>query len=146
METTYAAFCGIQNVILMGPRDCSFHGTGGGRLIEYTRAIEELLRLTTSTKLAIQLDMQYETKETAQVPLGHLGHFARKGFSEGRVEGDMGLEPYSSWDSWDLIRSLCNYNPRLSVGMSTLHSIDVFVFLHLHQLLMCFKLSIPCSQ
>ncbi|WPH04446.1 protein arginine n-methyltransferase skb1 [Acrodontium crateriforme] len=108
LEIAYAAFCGISNVIVQGP--VSNRGTA-----QYARSVREALGLGPYIQLQILLPM---TGELEEGPDGtHLGELARSEYLEGDFEDDGEFELYESWEIWNSIRQLCEYNTRLSIAL-----------------------------
>lgn len=108
MEVAFAAFCGIGNVIIHSP------STANGTT-QYARAIAEALGLGPYVQMHVLLPMTGEL-ETDAGEIVHLSELAR---SE-NVDGD-DVEPaedaaYDTWERWDVIRTVCNYSQKLSLG------------------------------
>jgi type II protein arginine methyltransferase len=117
METAYAAFCGIGNVIIPGPRHYQNGLNDTSGLVQYARAVQEALSVGTYVQIAIHLPMYDTGEHHIKETIGDLAPFSRGGhaFSE---ETTISKEPdtYSTWDAWNFIRSVCGYNSRLAVG------------------------------
>lgn len=111
MEIAYASFCGTGYIIIPGPR--SFSPTGD-RLIQYARAIQESLTISNFTQIAIQIPM-YSTGEDVEV-IGDLGLYVMQHKSPRKSLESQESKLFEVWDAWNLIRSVCKYNTRLSVG------------------------------
>lgn len=113
IEIAYASFCGVGNVIIPGPRtysSCSLESDG---LIQYARAIQEALAIAAYLHIAIHIPMHghEEIKELT----GDLVQFARDPLPT-RAGANKEIDLFETWDAWNLIRSVCTYNSRLSVG------------------------------
>ncbi|KAL5114694.1 hypothetical protein ACEQ8H_007428 [Pleosporales sp. CAS-2024a] len=114
LEVAYAAFCGATTVIVPGPRLA--HGPNG--VARFARAIHEALAMGAYVQLHIQLPMDGATPTLHKDDtddLGDLARFARPGFGAGSEASSP--DPWSSWDAWNTIRSICKYNNRLSVAL-----------------------------
>jgi protein arginine N-methyltransferase 5 len=113
IEIAYASFCGVGNVVIAGPRSYSSGSIESDGLIQYARAIQEALTMTGYIQIAIHIPMYgYEdAKETA----GDLMLFARNRQSI-TAKANKEIDLFETWDAWNLIRSVCKYNSRLSVG------------------------------
>lgn len=111
MELAYASFCGIGNVIIPGPRTYSSSSTDSDGLAQYARAIQEVLEIATYAQIAIHLPMY--GKEEVYNTSDDIRPLARAKASSA-AEKDINL--YETWDAWNVIRDVCKYNTRLSVG------------------------------
>ena len=118
LELAYAAFCGINNVLLHGP--VSDEGT-----MQYARAVLEALGFGPYLQLHVLLPMSGELEQDVSADGTHLAELAREQYlpaveqSEDVVDDDDDEEEqelYSSWEVWNVIRTLCDYSNRLSIG------------------------------
>ena len=112
IEIAYASFCGAGNIIIPGPRTYSSGSLDNDGLIQYARAIQEALTVSSYIQMAIHIPM-YGYEEAREMT-GDLRPFAREHKSHGNGNKDIDL--FETWDAWNLIRSVCKYNSRLSVG------------------------------
>lgn len=121
LEIAYAAFCGVVTVVVPGPR--AANGTNG--IAQYARAIKEAL----STGAYIQLHVLMPadmSKGSVEDDLGDLARFVRPEFTQ--TAGHQATSPFTAWDAWNTIRTVCKYNSRLSVGKTpTLFFTDALV-------------------
>jgi len=115
LEIAYAAFCGVQNVIIPGP-----YLTGGEMCVEgfsrFARAIQEALIVSNYINFQILLPMTPGSlKNTAVLrsKMENLSIFADPKTTTNQRRAD---EVWGSWEAWNLTRSVCNYSQRLSVG------------------------------
>lgn len=113
MEVDYASFCGIRTVILPAPsRDASQAG-GNQALAQYARAVLEALSIGSYMSFSIHMPMCQELVPENEPPtLFHLHPHPRIK----RKRRDM-ANIFSTWDTWNQIRSFCRYHARLFVGM-----------------------------
>ncbi|KAE9975217.1 hypothetical protein BLS_002713 [Venturia inaequalis] len=113
LEIAYAAFCGIQNVLVPGP---TLYASvlGSSMLTQYARAIKEALTIGPYVQFHILLPMIPSNGKPASVQ-PHLSDFARISNDEDLSKS---ADPWSPWEAWNLIRSVCKYNGRLSVAIS----------------------------
>jgi len=118
LEVAYAAFCGVITLVVPGPRLAN----GASGIAQYARAIKEALSTGGYVQLHVQMPMD-GTKISEDEDLGDLARFAREEFTESRKQAKTS-DPFSAWDSWNTIRSICQYHNRLSVGKNALHSIN----------------------
>jgi protein arginine N-methyltransferase 5 len=121
MEIAYAAFCGVGNVIVPGPRRYTNERDDTSGLIQYSRAVQEALSVSSYIQMAVHIPMYDQGDSYTKDLIGDLAPFAREEYSsssKGKIPASKEVELYSTWDSWNTIRSVCNYNLRLSVGKS----------------------------
>jgi protein arginine N-methyltransferase 5 len=109
LEIAYAAFCGVTNVVVPGPR--LSHGQNG--VSQFARAIKEALSTGSYIQLHVQLPMDGSKATTSNDDLGDLARFARPEYVSNKDA--KGTNAWSSWEAWDNIRTICKYNNRLSV-------------------------------
>jgi protein arginine N-methyltransferase 5 len=114
IEIAYASFCGVANVIIPGPRNYSSRSIDSDGLVQYARAIQEALMIGSYVQIAIHIPM-YVSEEVKAIT-GDLRGLARTQRTEDSEDGDVEASLYETWDAWNLIRSLCTYNSRLTVG------------------------------
>ena len=144
IEVAYAAFCGIGNVILLGPRlhHGRLHGEG---VAQFAYAIQEALKIAPYIQLSIILPIMDDPEQEDENIEGNLAREARArytGLSDGLSQknsmestreslnemdqNDDGagirrrkptkIDFFGTWDAWNVIRTLCTYNARLFVG------------------------------
>lgn len=117
MEVAYALFCGLSHLIVPGP---NLHPRGrteeNDGVAQYARAIQEALTIGPFTQFSIHMPM-YEVPELLIEVEGSLASYTREQYipTEKPVE-EVENDLFGSWDAWNLIRSVCNYNTRLLVG------------------------------
>ena len=109
LEVAYAAFCGVSNVLVHGP-------IPGSDIAQYSRAILEGLSLGPYVQLQILMPMTAELElEGSDGP--HLSELARSQYIAELDEDDESeSDLYASWESWNTIRTMCNYSTKLTVG------------------------------
>jgi len=113
IEIAYASFCGVGNIIIPGPRSYSSGSTINDGLIQYARAIQEALTIGSYVQMALHIPM-YGSEEAKDLT-GDLRPFARNMESE-KAKSSKEIDLFETWDAWNLIRTVCKYNSRLSVG------------------------------
>ena len=113
LELSYAAFCGLTYVLVPGPRMDGLEGNESG-LLQYARAVLDGLGAGPFMQLYVWLPMIDHSDEDKE-EMGDLNPFARQYFASPE-EKSKRLDLFGSWEAWDMIRSLCKYSPRLSVG------------------------------
>lgn len=111
LEIAYAAFCGVNSIVVFGP-------TPEGNALQFARAIIEALSIGPYLQLSIVLPMHGEAEINVD---GHLAELARPEYLDQTLpDEEPPLNLFSSWDVWNTIRSACNYNTRLTVGTSSM--------------------------
>ena len=115
LEVYYANFCGVRNVIIPGPRQDGTTDEGRDGLAKYARAVKEALSIASRINLIIHLPMYREPgldekTETLTMSLAP----EKKDVKEENQEIDL----FSAWDTWDHIRTMCDYNFRLQLSRS----------------------------
>lgn len=119
LEVAYAAFCGLGNVIIQGPKlhHGKIHSDG---LMQYALAIQEALGASNYLQVEIKLPMANHFDADRDNAANSLAYRAREecvGMPEGGSSRK--TELYGSWDAWNIIRTVCKYNNRLFVGKKT---------------------------
>ena len=123
IEIAYASFCGVGNIIIPGPRSYSSGSIDNDGLMQYARAIQEALTIGSYIQVAIHIPM-YGNDEVKDVT-GDLRPYAKDHNSAAKVKVNKEIDLFETWDAWNLIRSVCKYNSRLSVGKKPIQSISV---------------------
>lgn len=113
IELAYASFCGVGNVIIPGPRTYSSGLADSNGLVQYARAIKEAIDIAGYVHISIHMPM-YGQEEAKDIT-GDLMPFARNQQST-TATADKEIDLFETWDAWNLIRSVCKYSSRLSVG------------------------------
>jgi protein arginine N-methyltransferase 5 len=116
IEVAYASFCGVGNIVISGPRTHGTEAADSDGLARYARAIQEALMIGSYIQIAIQIPM-YGYEEVKDMT-GDLAPLARGYGASGKAKENENEETalFGTWDAWNLIRSVCKYNSRLSVG------------------------------
>jgi protein arginine N-methyltransferase 5 len=122
IEIAYASFCGVGNIVISGPRSYSSGSTENDGLMQYARAIQEALTIGTYIQMAINIPM-YGNDEVKDMT-GDLRPFAKDHNSAAKGKANKEVDLFETWDAWNLIRSVCKYNSRLSVGKKPIQSIS----------------------
>jgi protein arginine N-methyltransferase 5 len=123
IEIAYASFCGVGNIIIPGPRSYTSGLSSNDGLMQYARAVQEALTIGSYIQMAIHVPM-YGNDEKQEM-VGDLRSFARDYNSSEEAKANRDVDLYETWDAWNLIRSVCKYNSRLSVGK---RPIQKFIF------------------
>lgn len=114
MEITYAAFCGVRNIIVTGPGIYDSDHASPENITQYARDVQEALLSVSSVQISIHIPMLYQT-QTEKEPSGYLTTFAREVYTKPKAE-EIEHDLYESWDSWNIIRTVCQHSARLSIG------------------------------
>ncbi|KAI0099290.1 PRMT5 arginine-N-methyltransferase-domain-containing protein [Nemania sp. FL0031] len=112
LEVDYANFCGVRSIIVPGPRQDSAQTGNGQGIAQYARAIQEALLIGTRINLIIHLPMYREPgleEKVTQLSITNGG--------ESKSHSTKEIDIFTSWDSWHVIRTVCNYDARLFVGL-----------------------------
>lgn len=130
LEVAYAAFCGIGYLLIPGPKLHHGSRTSEG-LIYYARAILDAL----NAGPYIQFHLWFKMTDTPDLEVDEMGDLApltREEFTDVGSDDEPGptVDPFGTWDAWDIIRRTCNYHSRLFVG----ENIRFFVILTLSPL------------
>lgn len=115
LEVAYAAFCGISYLIIPGPRlhHGNLHSEG---LVYYAKAVQEALNIGPYIQIHIWLRM-VDNPDLETDEMGDLAPFAREEFLMGSDEEQTKkVDPFGTWDAWEVIRRICKYHTRLFVG------------------------------
>ncbi|KAL8974193.1 MAG: hypothetical protein Q9197_001567 [Variospora fuerteventurae] len=102
LEVSYAAFCGLGNVVIPGPKlqYGSAHGEG---LAQYAHAVQEALALSDYTHILIQLPMMYRPDQDSENDSGSLSPFTRLQYIEEGTKPKVDF--LGSWDAWNIVRT-----------------------------------------
>jgi protein arginine N-methyltransferase 5 len=126
MEVAFASFCGVTNIIIPGPRQYNSSTATADGLARYSRAVQEALGVAGYVHVAIHIPM-YPQKDSSSIPLlGDMKPFTRAEYISD--DSDEDEELFDSWDAWNVIRSVCKYNSRLSVGKKSMKQFNTSIF------------------
>jgi hypothetical protein len=116
LEIAYVAFCGVRNVVIPGP-----NLTHGEMCVEgfsrFSRAIQEALVVSNYINFQILLPMAPGSMRNISILRTKMENISI--FANPKVKYRLADDEWGSWEAWNLIRSVCNYNQRLSVGKYT---------------------------
>ncbi|KAH7040657.1 protein arginine N-methyltransferase [Microdochium trichocladiopsis] len=112
LEIAYANFCGVRSIIIPGPRTDAVKAGNGQGIAQYARAIQEALLVGTRINIIIHLPMYREPGLEEKVDLLSDG----KSDSQNSSAKDS-IDIFSTWDSWHVIRTTCEYDSRLVVAL-----------------------------
>jgi protein arginine N-methyltransferase 5 len=119
LEVAYASFCGVGNIIVPGPRAHGARSRDASGLVQYARAIEEALGVSGYIHMAIEIPM-IDFGDEVDIIGEDLAGLVPEVYDaeEERQWAENGADEFATWDSWNTIRTMCDYNSRLSVGKS----------------------------
>lgn len=114
LEVAYAAFCGIGYLLIPSPKlhHGGIHSEG---VVYYARAIQDALNLGPYIQFHIWLRM-VDNPELEIDSMGDLAPLARQEYVQLETGNLPKIDPFGTWDAWDLIRKTCKYHTRLFVG------------------------------
>lgn len=114
LEVAYAAFCGIGYLLIPSPKlhHGGIHSEG---VVYYARAIQDALNLGPYIQFHIWLRM-VDNPELEVDSMGDLAPLARQEYIQLAAGNLPKIDPFGTWDAWDLIRKTCKYHTRLFVG------------------------------
>lgn len=127
-ELAYAGYLNITTAILPPPRNRDF-------VASYARAVNSCLKAAPYTTLSVRLPI-YDPNVFQRSPPAENGPTSlgsqtllqspqtpvlvvSEVISESPQHTETSLN--ATWEMWDLIRSMCDYNPRLTLSMPLLH-------------------------
>jgi protein arginine N-methyltransferase 5 len=111
LEVNYANFCGVKNIIIAGPAKDSFKGNGNRGLAQYSRAVQEALTIGSRLTFLVHIPMYREPGADNSETLASL---CTEKDSEAQTNE---IDLFTTWDSWNHIRTVCEYNQRLFVAL-----------------------------
>ena len=146
LELAYAAFCGIGNVIVVGPslRSGKLHGDG---IMQYALAIRNALEVGNYIQIEIKLPMVDMPEVDECSKPGSLAHRVRGEYAGTEHSKAKKTEVFATWDAWNMIRTVCSYNARLFVGKKTDQDFITFLaYFRIVVLLFCVNFDAPLSN
>ena len=121
MEVAYAAFCGLNALVLPVPR--LHHGTEHGYGVsQYAYSVQEALRIGGFIHFSVTIPMMDNPSDSFE---GHasLASLARPEFVDtledqrrSSIDHNRKHDFFGTWDAWNVIRTVTNYHARLFVG------------------------------
>lgn len=121
-EVAFASFCGIGNIIIQGPKlhHGDIHGHG---VSQFARSVAEALAVGPYISIVILQPMVDDPSVDLNDEMGNLAPFARDEYlkAPGSKE-NREVDLFGTWDAWNVVRTVCKYNARLSVGKNQNYS------------------------
>ncbi|KAI0153214.1 protein arginine N-methyltransferase [Xylariaceae sp. FL1272] len=112
LEIAYANFCGVRSIVIPGPRRDSVKVGNGQGIAKYARAVQEALLVGTRVNLIIHLPMYREPGLEEKV-----SQLSTSNDTNEEPEKSEDIDLFSSWDSWHVIRTICDYDTRIMVAL-----------------------------
>lgn len=119
-EASHAAFCGASNLIVHGPQSQKDGRLNIDGLSQYARAIRQVLDLGLNLHVQMLLPMTDVYQNVAIGDMGDLVFCANETYLV-KDDQDLEHENVTSWDVWNLVRTVCKYSSRLCVGKNGDH-------------------------
>lgn len=115
LEVAYANFCGARSIIIPGPREDECQAGSGRGVAQFARAIQEAIVIGTRLNFIVHLPMYREPglEETVET----LSSLLPESTNPARRQSGEEIDIFSSWDSWHVIRTVCNYDAKLFVAV-----------------------------
>ncbi|KAG8527730.1 uncharacterized protein KY384_007884 [Bacidia gigantensis] len=120
MEVAFAAFCGLNALVVPAPQTYSKRKDG---LVQYANAIQEALEIGAYIHFSICTPLM-DSGENQGPSDSSIGVLGRQEYlknaevpSPPLTDGESKHNFFGSWDAWDTIRSICKYNARLLVDL-----------------------------
>jgi len=117
-EINFAAFCGASNIVISGPLIGANCTSSKDNIAQFAHAVEEALTLGIYLNIQILLPMTPQNDDDLHDDLGHLSNFIRDQYKQEKHTPES-VDALASWDAWNIIRNVCRYSSRLSVGKNT---------------------------
>lgn len=137
LEVNYAAFCGIGYLLIPGPK-LHHNDAHSEQIIYYARAVQDAINVAPYIQFHIWTQMA-DTPDLQGDKVTDLASLARKEFVSGSVDSVSQIDPFGTWDAWDIIRRVCKYHTRLVVGM-------VLNFILVGSILLLYSLADHCTS
>ena len=115
LEVSYAAFCGVANIIIPGP---NLHGSNRSSdgVAQYAYTMQEILEIGLYHQVLIRFPMSDVPDRSSATNDRCLSSYARRSVEQGNDENWLQPDIFGTWDAWNIIRSICKYSSRLFVG------------------------------
>lgn len=121
MEVSFAAFCGITHIFVQGPKLRHKDNDTGkyvltNNVVQYARVIQESLGVGIRIQISILLPFSDgpDDEENDSLLVSRWQYF-----DASDEEGFSIKDGLNTWESWNKIRTFCNYHPRLFAGKSS---------------------------
>ncbi|KIW06519.1 uncharacterized protein PV09_02953 [Verruconis gallopava] len=108
LEVAYAAFCGVQHVVVQGPKIGA-----GSQVTQFARALQEAISIGPYIQFHVLMPAGLVKQKCAedQTSLAYHARPQNKAAAETVSE-------WSSWETWNTIRRFCNFSDRVSLALS----------------------------
>ncbi|KAI0420327.1 methyltransferase-like protein [Xylaria grammica] len=112
LEVNYANFCGVRSIVIPGPRQDGAQAGSGRGIAQYARAIQEALLIGTRVNIIIHLPMYREPGLEEKISQLSVSNEVSR-----QLQSSEEIDIFTSWDSWHVIRTVCDYDARLCVAL-----------------------------
>lgn len=114
LEVQYAAFCGIDHIIVEGPR--LFYGdAAAGDVSKFARAMQECLEVASHTSFYVKMPM-FDHPDVVELGSDQMLQSRDEYLDSVEHMKPQGLDLFRRWDSWNTVRTACKYSNRLFLG------------------------------
>ena len=111
MEINYASFCGLRTLVIPGPRQDASKDGGNQALAQYSRAVQEAINVGNRMTFLVHIPMYREPGTGSQVKT-----LVSLVDDQPPPQESKEVDIFTSWNSWNHMRSVCDYDMRLFVG------------------------------
>ncbi|PYH44520.1 protein arginine N-methyltransferase [Aspergillus saccharolyticus JOP 1030-1] len=116
LEVNYAAFCGIGYLLVPGPK-LHHNDAHSEQIIYYARAMQDAINVAPYIQFHVWTQM-VDSPDLQGDKITDLASLARREFVRDAVAPVSRVDPFGTWDAWDIIRRVCRYHTRLVVALS----------------------------
>lgn len=111
LEVAFAHWCGARCVLVPGPR----RDDDGRAVAQFARAIQETFEVASRVNIIVHLPMYREPGLEEKTQLLSTELLGSQGAATEAAQGEE-VDLFGAWDTWNTIRSVCNYSSRLYTG------------------------------
>ena len=115
LEVAYAAFCGIMNVVVHSPT-LAFSSIKSANITKFAHAIRHILTISPHLQIHILISFDNQCHTSMNEEYGSLTTKLSQNFGSANCLDQNDHDPLSAWGFWNIVRSVCKYSSRLSVG------------------------------
>ena len=116
------------------------------RVAQFARAVLDALGAGAGFNIQVLLPMSFGQDTDSTTEVGDLGGFSEKILPPDNVRTDSEeAGPWSSWEVWNVIRTVCRYSSRLSVGKINRPYLAADFTDAFRDLTQIVRVTVPCS-